>query len=39
MLQRVATHPASAVWQLTQRLWKPLFAADSLRSDLHRIAP
>lgn len=39
VLQRVATHPASAVSQLTPRLWKSLFAADPLHSDLHRIAP
>ena len=37
VLQRVATHPAAAVSQLTPRLWKPLFAAHPLRSDLHRI--
>jgi transposase len=34
VLQRVSTHPASAVHQLTPRLWKEHFAANPLRSDL-----
>ena len=34
ILQRVGQHPASLVHQLTPRLWKPLFAANPLRSDL-----
>ena len=36
VLQRVAIHPAADVHQLTPRLWKPLFAANPLRSDLYR---
>ena len=35
LLQRVGQHPASQVHQLMPRLWKPLFAANPLRSDLH----
>ena len=35
VLQRVGQHPASEVHQLTPRLWKPLFAANPLRSDLY----
>ena len=35
VLQRVGQHPASQVAQLTPRLWKPLFAANPLRSDLY----
>ena len=35
VLQRVGQHPASQVNQLTPRLWKQLFAANPLRSDLH----
>ena len=35
VLQRVGQHPASPVDQLTPRLWKPLFAANPLRSDLY----
>lgn len=34
VLQRVATHPAAQVDQLTPRLWKLHFAADPLRSDV-----
>ena len=34
VLQRVGQHPASQVHQLTPRLWKQLFAANPLRSDL-----
>jgi hypothetical protein len=36
VLQRVQAHPASAVAELTPRLWKDRFAADPLRSDLDR---
>jgi len=35
VLQRVGQHPASLVHELTPRLWKPLFSANPLRSDLH----
>ena len=35
VLQRVGQHPASQEHQLTPRLWKPLFAANALRSDLY----
>ena len=35
VLQRVGQHPASEVHQLTPRLWKQLFAANPLRSDLY----
>ena len=35
VLQRVGQHPASLVHQLTPRLWKQLFSANPLRSDLH----
>jgi transposase len=38
VLQRVAEHPAARVAELTPRLWKQHFAADPLRSDLHRLA-
>lgn len=34
ILQRVGQHPAHLVHQLTPRLWKQLFAANPLRSDL-----
>ena len=34
VLQRVG-HPASLVHQLTPRIWKELFAANPLRSELH----
>ena len=37
VLQRVSTHPAKDVAQLTPRLWKEHFAANPLRSDLYRI--
>jgi len=36
VLQRVGQHPASLVHQLTPRLWKQSFAANPLRSDLHK---
>jgi transposase len=35
VLQRISQHPASQVHQLTPRLWKTLYAANPLRSDLH----
>ena len=35
VLQRVGQHPASRVQELTPRMWKPLFSANPLRSDLH----
>jgi transposase len=35
ILQRVGQHPAALVHQLTPRLWKQLYAANPLRSDLH----
>lgn len=35
VLQRVGKHPASQVEQLTPRLWKTLFAANPLRSDIY----
>jgi transposase len=38
VLQRVGQHPASQVHQLTPRLWKQLFAANPLRSDLYDLA-
>ena len=37
VLQRIATHPAADAHQLTPRMWKPLFAANPLRSDLYSI--
>ena len=36
--QRVGQHPAADVAQLTPRLWKQLFAANPLRSDLFAIS-
>jgi transposase len=36
VLQRIDTHPARDVEQLTPRLWKQHFADNPLRSDLHR---
>jgi transposase len=38
VLQRVQTHPAASVQELTPRVWKGLFAADPLRSDLESVA-
>jgi len=35
VLQRVGTHPASRVIELTPRLWKEQFASNPLRSDLY----
>jgi transposase len=37
VLQRVGQHPAARVAELTPRLWKQLFAANPMRSDLHAI--
>ena len=37
VLQRVGQHPAARVAELTPRLWKSLFAANPLRSDLNLI--
>jgi len=34
VLQRVSEHPASRVAELTPRQWKPLFAANPVRSRL-----
>ncbi len=34
VLQRVASHPATEVAELTPRLWKDRFAADPMTSDL-----
>jgi hypothetical protein len=36
VLQRIDRHPAREFHLLTPRLWKQHFAADLLRSDLHR---
>lgn len=38
VLQRVQTHPAARAQELTPRLWKGLFAAAPLRSDVERVA-
>jgi transposase len=38
VLQRVGQHRAARVAELTPRLWKQHFAANPLRSDLHRFA-
>jgi transposase len=38
VLQRVGQHPASLLHQLTTRIWKQMFAANPLRSDLHDLA-
>lgn len=37
VLQRVGSHPATDVAQLTPRLWKQAFADQPLRSDLYNI--
>ncbi len=37
VLQRVGTHPAARVVELTPRLWKQHFAASPLRSALHGV--
>jgi len=39
VLQRVGQHPADHVHELTSRCWKVRFAANPLRSPLHRQAP
>lgn len=38
VVQRVGRHPAVRVAELTPRLWKQHFAANPLRSDLHRFS-
>lgn len=38
VLQRVDQHPASLVHQLTPRIWKEMFANNSLRSNLHNLS-
>jgi transposase len=35
VLQRISEHPASRVAELTPRLWKQLFAATPMRSEIH----
>lgn len=35
VLQRVGQYPVSMVHLLTPRIWKEMFAENSLRSDLH----
>ncbi len=35
VLQRVGQHPASLAHQFTPRIWKQMFAATPLRSDLY----
>jgi len=37
VLQRVATHPASKVVELTPRAWKKRFAGNPMRSDLTKV--
>jgi hypothetical protein len=37
VLQRISSHPARDVAQLTPRLWKEPFADNPMRSDLDRI--
>ncbi len=37
VLQRVGSHPASRVEELTPRLWKERFADNPLRSDLETL--
>lgn len=39
VLQRIATHPAAHVDQLTPRLWNLHFAQDPMKSDLSRVLP
>jgi hypothetical protein len=39
VLQRVGTHPADGVDELTPRRWKTPFAAKPLRSPLHTRTP
>lgn len=38
VLQRISSHPAGDVAQITPRLWKEHFADNPMRSDLDRIA-
>ena len=37
VLQRVGTHPAARVEELTPRLWKERFAENRLQSDLEML--
>ena len=37
VLQRISLYPARGVEELTPRQWKEKFAANPLRSDLHRL--
>jgi transposase len=37
VLQRVGQHPANRVHELTPRMWKKNFAANPLRSPIHRL--
>ncbi|EXI67214.1 MAG: Transposase [Candidatus Accumulibacter adjunctus] len=39
VLQRIGQHPEERVHELTPRCWTALFAANPLRSPLHRQAP
>jgi transposase len=36
VLQRVGTHPASKIEELTPRLWKEKFADDPMRSVIYK---
>ena len=38
VLQRIDSHPAKKIFELTPRLWKEKFAHSPMRSDLDRIA-
>jgi transposase len=35
VLQRISEHPANRVAELTPRQWKPLFASNPMRSEIH----
>ena len=37
VLQRISEHPAARVAELTPRRWKQLFAANPIRSALHKL--
>lgn len=39
VLQRIQTHPNKNIEELTPRVWKSLFAANPLRSDVERFTP
>ncbi len=39
VLQRIQTHPNTKIEELTPRVWKSLFAANPLRSDVERFTP